>query len=77
MGHVDFEMALAKSCNGAFGEITRKVGASAMKDYVKKIGLTNSLDINGIKNSKGGHSFFQRMTQLNLVGRESGRQMIS
>ena len=56
-GHVDFEMALAKSCNGAFGEITCKVGASAMKDYVKKIGLTNSLDINGIKTAKGTFVF--------------------
>lgn len=56
-GHVDFEMALAKSCNGAFGEITRKIGASNMKEYVKKVGLTNSLNISGIKTAKGKFNF--------------------
>lgn len=56
-GQIDFELALAKSCNGAFGEITRKVGAKNMNKYVKKLGFTNSLNISGIKTAKSSFNF--------------------
>lgn len=56
-GSVDFDSALAKSCNGAFGEITRKVGAETMKEYTEKVGLTGSLNVSGIRTAKGTFSF--------------------
>lgn len=56
-GTVDFREALAQSCNGAFGALTRKVGASTMKEYVKKAGLDRALEFDGIRTASGKFSF--------------------
>lgn len=56
-GEVDFEEALAVSCNCGFGDLTIKVGAETMKDYVKKLGLTKSYGIDGVGNLKGSFEF--------------------
>lgn len=56
-GTVDFERALAVSCNGAFGALSRKVGATALSEETTKVGLRKSLDINGIKTQKGSFRF--------------------
>ena len=56
-GEVDFRDALAQSCNGAFGALTRKVGAKAMKEYTEKAGLTRPVDVNGIKTAEGVFNF--------------------
>lgn len=56
-GTVDFRSALAQSCNGAFGELTRRVGARTMKEYVKKVGLTKPVTINGIQTAAGSFDF--------------------
>ena len=56
-GTVDFREALAQSCNGAFGELTRRVGAGTMKKYVEKLGLTESLDLDGVETAAGSFDF--------------------
>lgn len=56
-GHVDFRSALAQSCNGAFGAITRELGAKTMEEYVEKCGLTESIEINGIDTQAGSFKF--------------------
>ena len=56
-GTVDFREALAKSCNGAFGALTRKVGARVMEEYVEKCGLTEPVEINGIRTASGSFVF--------------------
>lgn len=56
-GTVDFRSALAKSCNGAFGELTREVGASVMREYTEKAGLTEPVEFNGIKTAAGTFDF--------------------
>ena len=56
-GTVDFESALAKSCNCAFADITQRVGSTLMSEYVEKLGLTSSYDIDGIRTSKGSFEF--------------------
>ena len=56
-GEVDFKSALAQSCNGAFGELTREIGASALKEYTEKAGLTEPVDIDGVKTASGSFSF--------------------
>ena len=56
-GEVDFEGALAKSCNGAFAELSRKVGARSLSAYTKKCGLNTSYDMNGVFNAKGSFEF--------------------
>lgn len=56
-GYVDFESALAKSCNCGFADLTLKVGEDTMKEYVEKLGLTAAYDIDGISNSEGSFEF--------------------
>lgn len=56
-GTVDFRDALAKSCNGAFGELTREVGAKTMREYVEKLGLTEPIVVNGVETAAGSFNF--------------------
>lgn len=46
-GKVDFEEALAKSCNSAFGELTIELGADKLKATTEKLGLTSSVAVSG------------------------------
>ncbi len=56
-GEVGFRSALAESCNGAFGELTRKVGSKAMKKYTKAAGLTEPVEFDGITTAAGSFDF--------------------
>lgn len=56
-GTVNFKSALAQSCNGAFGELTRRVGADTMKKYVDKLSLTKSIVVNGVETAAGSFDF--------------------
>ncbi len=56
-GPVNFETSLVESCNGAFAQIANMCGSNVMKEYVKKLGLTRSYDIDGIKNIGGSFQF--------------------
>lgn len=56
-GTVDFEEALAVSCNGAFGSLARAVGPVALAETVNKIGLKEPLNINGIETAAGSFTF--------------------
>ena len=56
-GTVDFKDALAKSCNGAFSKLSIRLGPQILQEYVEKTGLTESIDINGIKTAKGSFVF--------------------
>lgn len=56
-GEVDFRSALAQSCNGAFGELTRDVGAVTMMEYAEKAGLTEPVEVNGIETAAGSFVF--------------------
>lgn len=56
-GEVDFRSALAQSCNGAFGKLTRDVGADVMKKYAEKAGLTEAVEVDGIETAAGSFDF--------------------
>lgn len=56
-GTVDFREALAQSCNGAFGALTREVGAKTMREYTEKAGLTEPVEVNGIETAAGSFDF--------------------
>lgn len=56
-GTVDFRGALAQSCNGAFGALTRQVGAKTMEEYVEKTGLTKPVEVNGLETAAGSFDF--------------------
>lgn len=52
-GTVDLRKALEVSCNCYFGQLAEKLGSGQMKVYTEKLGLTESVDINGIKTTPG------------------------
>lgn len=56
-GEVDFDGALAKSCNGAFAELSRKIGAKSLAAYTRKCGLETTYDMDGVYNVKGSFEF--------------------
>lgn len=56
-GKVDIYGALAKSCNCAYAALTLSLGSEVMEEYVDKLGLTSSYDINGIQSAKGSFVF--------------------
>lgn len=64
-GHVDLGGALLQSCNGAFSVLADEMGADIMKDYVDRLGLTKSYNIDGIRNAKGSFDF-PKDSELNL-----------
>lgn len=52
-GTMDIKSALAKSCNGVFGQLAAELGASTMTAYVNKAGLTARLSVDGILTAAG------------------------
>ncbi|MCI6719253.1 MAG: penicillin-binding protein [Clostridiales bacterium] len=54
-GEMDIRSALAKSCNGVFGQLAAELGASTMTEYVKKAGLTDRLSVDGILTAAGSY----------------------
>lgn len=51
-GTVDLKKALEVSCNCYFGKLSEKLGADLMNEYIDKLGLTTSYDIDGIKTAE-------------------------
>lgn len=56
-GTVDLEGAVTHSCNCGFGDLTIKIGHKTMEDYVEKLGLTKSYNIDGVENLEGSFEF--------------------
>lgn len=56
-GTVDFEKALAVSCNCAFAQLSREIGPTIMEEYADKCGLTTSYNIDGIETEEGSFEF--------------------
>lgn len=56
-GTVDLAKALEVSCNCYFGRLAEKLGTGLMEEQIKKTGLTESIDINGIKTAKGSFDY--------------------
>lgn len=52
-GTVDMRKALQYSCNCYFARLSERLGPGQLEVYTKKLGLMNSVDINGIKTAKG------------------------
>ncbi len=56
-GEQNFHDALKNSCNCAFAELTLRMTPDTMNKYVKKLGLTESCNINGIRTASGQFEF--------------------
>ncbi len=53
-GGIDLRTALAKSCNVAFGQLSLELGPEVLTAYAKKLGLTESLAVDGYT-TRAGH----------------------
>lgn len=67
-GTVDFEEALAYSCNGAFAELSKQLGGETLKKYNDKAGLSENMNINGIITPKGNFNFDTEGANLMWTG---------
>lgn len=52
-GTVTFQKALAKSCNCAFAQIALQVGEEQLSFYAKNLGVTESMQVDGITTAPG------------------------
>lgn len=52
-GEQDIGDAFASSCNVAFAQIAKELGADTLGKYTEKAGLTSSYDLNGLPTAKG------------------------
>lgn len=52
-GKIGFQQALASSCNVAFAQIARQLGAQALTQYAEKAGIGASYSVDGIRSAAG------------------------
>lgn len=75
-GTVDFKGALAKSCNGAFGQLARQVGPEVLTKYSKP--LTEPININGIETATGSFNFPEdNSLSLSWAGVGQGQDLVN
>ena len=53
-GTVTLKEAFAQSCNCVFGELAVKVGGVKLQEYIRKAGLTSSVDVEGLTSTEKG-----------------------
>lgn len=58
-GTIDFETALAKSCNVAFGQLAIELGPEKLAATAERLGLTSSVSVSGKINSSSGRFFLE------------------
>lgn len=76
-GNVDLKKALEVSCNCYFGQLSEKLGGGLIEKYTEKAGLTESLDINGIKTAEGTFSYPEGGVSLAWTGIGQWHDMIN
>lgn len=76
-GTVDLKKALEVSCNCYFGQLSEKLGGGLIEKYTEKTGLTESLDINGIKTAEGTFSYPEGGVSLAWTGIGQWHDMIN
>jgi len=67
-GRLDFKGALAQSCNGAFAELSIRIGPKKMKEYTEKCGLEKIYKMDGIINQPGVFEFPKDKVSLAWAG---------
>jgi penicillin-binding protein A len=67
-GEVNFEEALAVSCNCGFANLSLILGNESIEKYTEKAGLTHSYSINGIQTAKGSFEYPENQVNLAWTG---------
>ena len=52
-GELDFDSALAHSCNGAFASLALELGGDTLEKYAREAGLLDSMEISGYTTASG------------------------
>lgn len=52
-GELDFDSALAHSCNGAFASLALELGGDTLEQYAREAGLLDSMEISGYTTASG------------------------
>ncbi len=76
-GTVDFEKALAVSCNCAFGELANDIGSKDLKKYTEMAGLTSSYSIDGINTKPGSFEFDNNKLNLAWTGIGQSKDLVN
>ncbi len=67
-GTVDIYGALAKSCNCAYATLAMQLGGDVLAEYVDKLGLESSYDIDGISSAAGSFNFDTASVNVGWAG---------
>lgn len=76
-GEINFEEALAVSCNCAFGELAAELGSEKLKEYAEQLGLTGSLSIDGIATASGAYEISESINEVAWSGIGQYKDMIN
>lgn len=67
-GKINFEQALAKSCNSVFAELAIELGPQKLADTAKSLGLTSAVSISGDISSSTGRFFLEKGDANDYIG---------
>ena len=67
-GEIEFEDALAKSCNATFAQIAIELGPEKLEETAKQLGLTSSVTVSGDITSSTGRFFLEDGDADDYVG---------
>ncbi len=67
-GTINFEEALAKSCNSVFAEIAIELGPEKLAQTAQSLGLTSSVIVSGSINSSTGRFFLEKGDADDYIG---------
>jgi len=76
-GKVNFEEALAVSCNCAFAQLSLILGNESIKAYTEKAGLTQSYSIDGIQTAKGSFEYPDNQVGLAWTGIGQNKDLVN
>ena len=67
-GEMDFARALAKSCNCVYAQLAVELGGETLLEYAESAGLTERMDISGIKTAAGSYTIAESNDDLGWSG---------
>jgi peptidoglycan glycosyltransferase len=76
-GEVNFEEALAVSCNCGFANLSLILGNESIQKYTEKAGLTHSYSINGIQTAKGSFEYPDNQVTLAWTGIGQNKDLVN
>ncbi len=76
-GEMDFARALAKSCNCVYAQLAVELGGETLLEYAQSAGLTDRMDISGIKTAAGSYTIAESEDDLGWSGVGQYRTLVN